>query len=330
MTKPDTGIVTSPARPGVAVSIGRILRQREASVALMIIAVVIFLSFANEYFLTPRNILNVGRQASVVAIVALGQALVIIARGLDLSVGSVLGLSAVVSAFVAQATGNQVLALGAGLGTGIVVGLVNGLLFTRLNINPFIATLGTLSVARGLALLITGGIPIPYAGWAQWLGAGKIVEVPVSLILMLLLALAFHIFATHTRIGRNIYAIGDSPKAARLAGINVEGTRLLVFVLCGLLAGLGGIILAGNLASANPDLGRGYELDVIAAVILGGTALSGGRGTIYGVVLGALLMALLSNAFVLLGISAHWQVVTKGLVIILAVGIDGFRRGREE
>ncbi|MFC0285565.1 ABC transporter permease [Kaistia hirudinis] len=296
----------------------------------MIIAVVIFLSFANEYFLTPRNILNVGRQASVVAIVALGQALVIIARGLDLSVGSVLGLSAVVSAFVAQATGNQVLALGAGLGTGIVVGLVNGLLFTRLNINPFIATLGTLSVARGLALLITGGIPIPYAGWAQWLGAGKIVEVPVSLILMLLLALAFHIFATHTRIGRNIYAIGDSPKAARLAGINVEGTRLLVFVLCGLLAGLGGIILAGNLASANPDLGRGYELDVIAAVILGGTALSGGRGTIYGVVLGALLMALLSNAFVLLGISAHWQVVTKGLVIILAVGIDGFRRGREE
>jgi ribose/xylose/arabinose/galactoside ABC-type transport system permease subunit len=330
MTKPDMGTMMTAPEPGRDFSIGRILRQREASVALMIIAVVVFLSFANEYFLTPRNILNVGRQASVVAIVALGQALVIISRGLDLSVGSVLGLSAVVSAFVAQATGNQVLALGAGLGTGIVVGLINGLLFTRLNINPFIATLGTLSVARGLALLFTGGIPIPYSGWAQYLGAGKIFEVPVSLILMLLLALAFHIFATHTRIGRNIYAIGDSPKAARLAGINVEGTRLLVFVLCGLLAGLGGIILAGNLASANPDLGRGYELDVIAAVILGGTALSGGRGTIYGVVLGALLMALLGNAFVLLGISAHWQVVTKGLVIILAVGIDGFRRGREE
>jgi len=330
MSKSDSGIAASGARPGPLALAGRILRQREASVAMMIILVVIFLSFANEYFLTPRNILNVGRQASVVAIVALGQALVIIARGLDLSVGSVLGLSAVISAFVAQATGNQVLALGAGLGTGIAVGMVNGLLFTRLNINPFIATLGTLSVARGLALLITGGIPISYSGWAQYIGAGRIFEVPVSLILMLLLAVVFHIFATHTRIGRNIYAIGDSPKAARLAGINVEGTRLLVFVLCGLLAGLGGIILAGNLASANPDLGRGYELDVIAAVILGGTALSGGRGTIYGVVLGALLMALLSNAFVLLGISAHWQVVTKGLVIILAVGIDGFRRGREE
>jgi ribose transport system permease protein len=147
---------------------------------------------------------------------------------------------------------------------------------------------------------------------------------------MLLLAAAFHIFASRTRIGRNIYAIGDSPTAARLAGINVEGTRLLVFILCGMLAGLGGMILGGNLASANPDLGRGYELDVIAAVILGGTALSGGRGSILGVVLGALLMALLSNAFVLLGMSAHWQVVSKGLVIIFAVGIDGIRRGRED
>lgn len=307
------------------------LSQREASVALMILALVVFLGFANEFFLTPRNLLNVGRQASVVAIVALGQALVIIARGLDLSVGSVLGLSAVVSAYVAQATGNQSLALLAGLGTGALVGLVNGGLFTRLNINPFIATLGTLSIARGLALLITGGIPIPFnTDFANFLGAGRIYTVPVSLILMLLLAAAFHVFASRTRIGRNIYAIGDSPTAARLAGINVEGTRLLVFILCGMLAGLGGIILGGNLASANPDLGRGYELDVIAAVILGGTALSGGRGSILGVVLGALLMALLSNAFVLLGMSAHWQVVSKGLVIIFAVGIDGIRRGRED
>jgi ribose transport system permease protein len=307
------------------------LSQREASVALMILALIVFLGFANEFFLTPRNLLNVGRQASVVAIVALGQALVIIARGLDLSVGSVLGLSAVVSAYVAQATGNQSLALLAGLGTGALVGLVNGGLFTRLNINPFIATLGTLSIARGLALLITGGIPIPFnTDFANFLGAGRIYTVPVSLILMLLLAAAFHVFASRTRIGRNIYAIGDSPTAARLAGINVEGTRLLVFILCGMLAGLGGIILGGNLSSANPDLGRGYELDVIAAVILGGTALSGGRGSILGVVLGALLMALLSNAFVLLGMSAHWQVVSKGLVIIFAVGIDGIRRGRED
>nr|WP_127144457.1 ABC transporter permease [Pelagibacterium montanilacus] len=311
-------------------SLAQVFSHREASIALMILILFVALSFANEYFLSSRNLLNVGRQASVVAIVALGQALVIISRGLDLSVGSTLGLSAVSSAYVASVTGSQELALAAGLGAGLVVGVLNGLMVTRININPFIATLGMLSVARGVALLMTGGIPIPYTGWAQWLGAGRIGDVPFSLILLIVLVVVFHIFATRTRIGRNVYAIGDNPKAARLAGINIEGTRLLVYALCGMLAGLGGIILAGNLASASPDLGRGYELDVIAAVILGGAALSGGRGTMYGVLLGALLMALLSNAFVLLGISSHWQVVAKGLVIILAVGIDGLRRGRED
>lgn len=308
-----------------------LIGQREASVALMILLLFVYLGFRNEFFLTPRNLLNVGRQASVVAIVALGQALVIISRGLDLSVGSTLGLASVAAAYVGRWSGDPSLALLTGLGTGALVGVINGVLVTRININPFIATLGTLSVARGLALLITGGIPIPFTGGLpELLGAGRVYTVPVSLILMVVLAIMFHIFASRTRVGRNIYAIGDSPTAARLAGVNVEGTRLLVYILCGLLAGLGGIILSGNLASANPDLGRGYELDVIAAVILGGTALSGGRGSILGVILGALLMALLGNAFVLLGISAHWQVVSKGLVIIFAVGIDGVRRGRED
>lgn len=317
-------------RDRVSRTLTQVFSHREASIALMIAVLFVFLAFANEYFLSSRNLLNVGRQASVVAIVALGQALVIISRGLDLSVGSTLGLSAVSSAWVAVATGSQELALAAGLGAGLIVGLLNGIMVTRVNINPFIATLGMLSVARGTALLLTGGIPIPYTGWAQWLGAGRIGDVPFSLILLLVLVVVFHVFATRTRIGRNVYAIGDNPKAARLAGINIEGTRLLVYAICGMLAGLGGIILAGNLASAGPDLGRGYELDVIAAVILGGAALTGGRGTMYGVLLGALLMALLSNAFVLLGISSHWQVVAKGLVIILAVGIDGLRRGRED
>ena len=304
--------------------------RREASVALILLLVIIFMSFANEFFLTQRNILNVGRQASVVAIVALGQALVIIARGIDLSVGSVIGLSAVTGAYVAAETGSQMLGIGGALGAGLVAGMFNAVLYTRFHINPFIATLGTLSIARGIALLMTGGIPISFSGWASYLGAGRIFEVPVSLILMILLAGVFIIFTTRTRIGRDIYATGDNPTAARLAGIDVDRTRFLVFTLCGLLAGLGGLILAGNLASASPNLGRGSELDVIAAVILGGVALSGGRGSIIGVVLGALLMALLANAFVLLGISAHWQVITKGLVIVIAVGIDGIQRGRED
>ncbi|RVH88452.1 ABC transporter permease [Sinorhizobium medicae] len=301
-------------------------KHREASVLAMLAAVAIYLSFASDYFLEPRNLLNVGRQASVVAIVALGQALVIIARGIDLSVGSVIGLSAVVGAVLMRDTGSETIGLVGGLATGLACGVVNGLLYTRFRINPFIATLGTLSIARGIALLMTGGIPVPFGGFAEFVGAGRIHNTPVSFLLMIVLAIIVHIFAVRTVTGREIYAIGDNPKASRLAGVNIHHIRLFVFALCGLLAGLGGLILAGNLASADPNLGMGYELDVIAAVILGGTALSGGRGSIIGVIIGALLMALLNNAFVLLGISAYWQVVTKGLVIIFAVGLDGLQR----
>ncbi|PLU30621.1 ABC transporter permease [Sinorhizobium medicae] len=315
-------------------------KHREASVLAMLAAVAIYLSFASDYFLEPRNLLNVGRQASVVAIVALGQALVIIARGIDL-----IGLSAVVGAVLMRDTGSETIGLVGGLATGLACGVVNGLLYTRFRINPFIATLGTLSIARGIALLMTGGIPVPFGGFAEFVGAGRIHNIPVSFLLMIVLAIIVHIFAVRTVTGREIYAIGDNPKASRLAGVNIHYIRLFVFALCGLLAGLGGLILAGNLASADPNLGMGYELDVIAAVILGGTALSGGRGSIIGVIIGALLMALLNNAFVLLGISAYWQVVTqglvafvllgisaywqvvtKGLVIIFAVGLDGLQR----
>lgn len=305
-------------------------RHRESSVLLMLFAVALYLAFASDYFLSPRNLLNVGRQASVVAIVALGQALVIISRGIDLSVGAVIGLSAVVAAVVMRDTGFQSVGLLAGLMTGLGCGLLNGVLYTRFRINPFIATLGTLSVARGMALLLTGGIPVPVNGVSEFIGAGRLFGVPVSFMLMILLAIIVHIFASRTVRGREIYAIGDNPKAARLAGVSLGRTRLFVFAFCGFLAGLGGLILSGNLASADPNLGLGYELDVIAAVILGGTALSGGRGSIVGVVIGALLMALLNNAFVLLGISAYWQVVTKGLVIIFAVGLDGLQRGGDD
>lgn len=306
-----------------------LVKHREFSVFAMLILVALYLSFSNDYFLSQRNLMNVGRQGSVVAIVALGQALVIIARGIDLSVGSVIGLSAVCAAIVLQTTDSNMLALAAGLGAGLSAGVLNGLMVTRFRINPFIATLGMLSIARGVALLMTGGIPVTFMGWAEVLGAGRVFDIPVSVILMIGLAILVHLIATRTVTGREIYAVGDNPKAARLAGIDTGRIRMVVFAFCGLLAGLGGIILAGNLASADPNLGMGYELDVIAAVILGGTALSGGRGSIIGVFIGAMLMALLNNAFVLLGISAYWQVVTKGLIIILAVGVDGLHRGDE-
>lgn len=304
----------------------KLLSQREASVFLMLLVVAVYLSFSTPYFLEPRNLLNVGRQFSVVGIVAVGQALVIISGAIDLSVGSVVGLAAVVAALTAKTIASPGLGLLTGLAAGAAVGVANGLLVTRVKINPFIATLGMLSIARGAALLLTGGLPYPFENWVAFLGSGRIFTVPASFVLMLIVAIVAHLFATMTRWGRNIFAVGDNPRAARLGGINVGSSRRFVFFISGLLAGLGGIVLAGTLGSANPNLGQGYELDVIAAVILGGAALSGGRGSIFGVILGAALMGVLRNAFVLLGVSAYWQVVTIGIVVLLAVGIDSIRR----
>jgi len=304
--------------------------RREATVLAMLVLVFIGLTFASEFFLTGRNLSNVARQISVVGIVALGQALVIIAGGIDLSVGSVIGLAAVTGAIVSATTGMPSLGIAGAIGIGMAIGFANGVLITKLRINPFITTLGTLSIARGAALLITNGNPQRFDNWAAFLGYGKIGGLPVQFILLVVLTIIVWLFATRTRWGRNVYAVGDNARAARLAGIDVARTRILVFTVSGSLAGLGGLLLGGMLTNANPNLGLGYELDVIAAVILGGVALSGGRGSIGGVVIGAALIGLLRNAFVLLNVSGYWQTITIGLVVILAVGADSLNRRSEE
>ncbi len=259
-------------------SIVRFLRtRREATVLAMLVIVFLGLTFASEFFLTGRNLSNVARQISVVGIVALGQALVIIAGGIDRSVGSVIGLAAVTAAMVSAATGMPSLGIVGAIAIGMAVGFLNGVLVTRIRINPFITTLGTLSIARGAALLATNGNPQRFDNWAAWLGYGRIGEVPVQFLLLVALTLVVAFFATRTRWGRNVYAVGDNARAARLAGIDVARTRIMVFTLSGSLAGRGGLVLGGMLTNSNPNLGLGYELDVIAAVILGGVALSGGR-----------------------------------------------------
>ena len=304
--------------------------RRESAVFITLVLIFIGLSIYSEFFLTARNLANVARQISVVGIVSLGQALVIIAGGIDLSVGSIIGLSAVLAALCTAAFGSPLLGIVAALAAGTAVGLVNGLLITKVKITPFITTLGTLSVARGAALLVTNGSPVRFNNWAAWLGYGKVGALPVQFILLIALSVVVWFFAARTRWGRNIYAVGDNARASRLAGVNVRATRTIVFVICGCLAGLGGLLLAGMLTNANPSLGLGYELDVIAAVILGGVAMSGGRGSIPGVVIGAALMGLLRNAFVLLNVSGYWQTIAIGLVLILAVGADSFRRQADD
>ncbi|MDR3372461.1 MAG: ABC transporter permease [Ancalomicrobiaceae bacterium] len=303
-----------------------LVARREASVVAVLVVVFVGLSIASPYFLTVRNLANVAQQISVVGIVALGQALVIISGGLDLSVGSVIGLASVSAALATAATGSPFVGIVAAIGVGLVMGVANGLLVTRLRINPFIATLGTMSVARGSAMLLTNARPQAFDNWASFIGGGRIFGVPAQFIWLVLLTGAVWVFATRTRWGRNIYAMGDNAKAAIFAGIDTKRLTVFVFALCGTLAGFGGLLIAGLLNNANPNLGLGYELDVIAAVILGGVALTGGRGGIPGVVAGAALMGLLRNGFVLLSVSAYWQTIVIGLVVLVAVGVDGARR----
>ena len=300
----------------------KFLRRPEAPVIVTFIVVFAFLSIASDYFLTVNNLLNVGRQSAVLAIVGLGAALVIISGNIDLSVGSVIGLSGVVAGMVTVATGAPTLGLIAALVVGLVVGSANAVLVNYIQINSFIATLGMLSIVRGIALLLTGGIPVPLSGWIVQLGGGRFGIIPISVAMLAVLAVLFHLFLTRIRFGRNIFAVGDNAEAANLAGIDVRRVRAMTFVIGSVMASLGGVILAGVLRTANPNLGRGYELDVIAAVILGGAALSGGRGSIVGVVFGALLIGIIRNGFVLLQISGYWQVVTIGIVVILAVALE--------
>jgi ribose transport system permease protein len=326
--------MVAPGRNGTGARrknwLARLAARREASVFCMFVLVFVGLAFASEFFFTTRNLFNVGRQISVVGIVALGESLVIISAGIDLSVGAVIGLAAVLAAMAANAAGSPLLGVFAALFTGALAGALNGALITLVRINPFITTLGMLSICRGVALLVTSGSPQPFDNWAAWFGGGHIAKVPVQFILLLLLSLVFWIFATRTRWGRNIYAVGDNARAAHLAGIDVRATRMIVYTLAGTLAGLGGLLLSGMLANANPNFGTGYELDVIAAAILGGTALTGGRGSVPGVLIGAGLMGLLRNAFVLLGVSGYWQTITIGLVVLVAVGADSWKKGRNE
>jgi ribose transport system permease protein len=298
-----------------------------------LIILVVVLSISSPVFLTVDNLSNIGRQGGVNALLSVGMLLAIITAGIDLSVGSILALSMSVLALMAIKWGvNPYLAMLACLAVGAGVGLTNGLLLTRLRLpHPFIATLGTMNVARGLALIITGASPISgfdRAGAPQvlWLGSGSIGPVPVVVVVVLVVYAIFHLLLSNTALGRHIYAIGGNTAAARLSGINVDRTLVIVYSLCGLMAGLGALVLAGRTNSGYPTAGAGYELDAIAAVIIGGASFAGGVGTVWGTLIGVLLMAVLRNGLVLLQVPTEWQIVAIGLVIIGAVYVDVLRQ----
>ncbi|MEZ4707265.1 MAG: ABC transporter permease [Caldilineaceae bacterium] len=302
---------------------------------LLMMAVLHFLQ--PEVFLTWRNLTNVTRQIAVNAMLALGQFLVILTAGIDLSVGSTLALGMVTLARLSQAGWPWQLAFFVPVVVGLAVGWVNGVALTKLRLpHPFIVTLGTLNIVRGLTNLVSGGVPISglpdqirYLGYAdiptsQFLGERR--DLPVSLIVIGVFYLGFWFWLNYAPKGRHIYGLGGNPQAARVSGINVDRTLILVYTLCGALAGLAGLLLAGRTGSGFPNAGEGAELDAIAAVIIGGASFFGGRGTVLGVLAGALIIGLLRNGLNLMDVSVFWQQVLIGLVIIGAVYVDVLRR----
>ena len=303
---------------------------REAGVLGALIALCVLLSFASPYFFTLRNIFNVLQGMSTIGIMAIGMTMVLVSGGLDLSVGSMLAVGAVLTARLMTYQGlNPWLAVLCGLAAGLAFGAVNGLIVTRARIVPFITTLGTLSIGRGLAfLLATSGagsvasnVPMRDAG-VGFLGAGYLGPVPMPVIIMLVLVVVAALFLGNTVLGRQIYAVGSNARAARLSGVNVDRVRLFTYVATGGLSAVAGIISIGLLSTASTNLGQGIELDVIAAAVIGGTSLQGGEGSVIGTLFGAAIMAVVRNAFVLLGLPLHFQTMIIGAVILLAVGID--------
>ena len=289
------------------------------------------LSLISPVFLSVTNLLNILVQVSVISVLAAGVAVVILTGGIDLSVGSLLGLSGVLAAGTLAATGSVLLAIAVGLGVGALAGLANGLLVSFGNVPSFVATLGMLSIARGLAFVYTQGSPISgFPEEFRVFGSGYLFNVvPVSILLAVGVYIVLFFVLTQTPFGRAIYAVGSNEKATVLSGVNNLFYKTMAFVVSGLLSGLGAIMFLGRINSAHPTAGTTYELDAIAAAVIGGISLSGGRGSITGVFVGALIIGVLRNGLNLLRVDPFWQGVVIGAAIILAVLIDSLSRKKE-
>jgi ribose transport system permease protein len=304
------------------------MMMRRLGPLLALAVLSITLTILSSHFLTWDNLINVCRQSAVNALLALGQLVVIVTAGIDLSVGSILGLCCVLGALLLKAGAPPAVAVLGALAIGAGLGAVNGLLFTKLRLpHPFIPTLGMMNVARGLALVISGGFPISELppGFRFW-GAGSLGWIPAPLVVVALFAVAFHVFLTRTTAGRDIYAVGGNRQAALLSGVPVDARLILVYALSGLSAGAGAVVLAGRMNSGFPLAGVGGELDAIAAVIIGGASFFGGAGSVGGTLVGALIMGVLRNGLNLLDVSAYWQTVVIGIVIVAAVWVDVVRQ----
>lgn len=325
-------MTSTPAATAPALSLVHIERRRYRlqqvrpyAPYLAFVLLIIGFSLASPVFFASSNFLNIGRQTTLVTVIAVGMTLVIVSGEIDLSVGSTLALSGVTAAMAMQATdGNIAAGIVTGLATGAFIGLVNGVTTTSLKIPSFLVTLGVLGVARGVALMLTGTTPVVVANSDFWslFGEGTFLGIPAPMVLTAVVLLLGTYLLHLASFGRRVYAVGGNAKAARYSGINVARVKTLTFVFTGTLAGLAGLILTARAHAARPDIAGGLELDVLAAVILGGTSLFGGRGAIMGSLLGSLLIGVLNNGLTLVGVTSSAQLVVKGVIIIAAVAFS--------
>ena len=332
MTTPTTPLTTTSREESLRVRLIPFIDRYGVLVLVLAMGAASYL-LEPKVFLTWGNISNIFRQIAFNAILALGEFLVILTAGIDLSVGSVLALAMMSTAVLGRDGYPTPVLLVTPFVVGLICGIVNGLGLTKLKLpHPFIMTLGMLNIARGVTNLISGGVPISgLSEPVRWMGAANItvskdVEIPVSLIVIVVSYVLVGLFLYFTRTGRHIYAIGGNPQAARVSGINVDRTLVLVYGLCGMLAGFSGLLLAGRTGSGFPNAGLGQELDAISAVIIGGASFFGGRGSVLGVFAGALVIGLLRNILNLQNVPVFWQQVLIGVVIIGVVYFDVLRR----
>lgn len=296
---------------------------------LTLLALAIGLSLATPHFLTGMNLASLFRQTAVINIMALGVTLVIVAGGIDLSVGSMMALAGLLGCMTMERGAGMAAGIAVGILAGTALGLANGLVITRMKINPFIVTLGTLGIFRGVALLISGGLPVHgLPKEFSFLGEGALAGIPFVLLLVAVCAAGVHFLLVHTRMGRYAFAIGSNAGAAYYTGVPVSFHTTAVYAVCGLLTGLAGMVESSRLMTGQPTAGQGYELQAIAAVVIGGGSLRGGEGSVLGTLIGAMIMGLLSNGSDLLGISPYLQQAIIGAVIILAVFLDEIRKRR--
>jgi ribose/xylose/arabinose/galactoside ABC-type transport system permease subunit len=304
-----------------------LLMKREVTLLIIVFIIGCALSFLTDTFLTVTNIFNVIRQFSLLVIIAIGETFVLISGGIDLSVASTIGITSVICAKAAGAGFPTGLSVLFGLSCGAVVGLFNGLMISRVKINPFIITLGSMSISRGIALVITKAYSVPVPDkFILWLGQGTISTIPTPIVIMVVIVIISNVIYSKTIIGSHIKAIGGNEEAANVSGINIANNKMLVYFVSGILASLAGVVLTGRLNIGQPSAATGWEMDAVAAAIVGGTTLDGGEGSIIGTLMGAILLGLLGNAMVLLRVSMYWQQIVTGTIIIGVVTIDVLRK----